>query len=130
MRKRFLPKVLKLPRRAQANRSLQFRGAANRAPHQTVRPGRRTVFEEYPHKVSGVAQRFDHRPALADDFGEIILSGHAIAKRRTQAMPIEAFYFCNFNHRRVPRTLASGVPSRARHQLSSNSPRCARVAPV
>ena len=75
-----------------ANRARRQNRSARSAHHpQEIRARRKP-------DLAGVR----HRAALADDRREVVLSGHAIAERRAQAMPTETFDLCHLNHRRDP----------------------------
>ena len=52
------------------------------------------MFKEYAREEGPIAQGFGHRATLADDCGEVVFSGHAIAERRAQAMATETFALC------------------------------------
>src|SRR5258706_11043255 len=98
---RWLTRVMlsrRIPRKSAGCLDLAAKPA--RRDIETIRPGRRALFEEHAREVSGIAQRLDHRSALGDDGGKIVLARHPVAECRAQAMSAEAFDFCNFNHRR------------------------------
>src|SRR6267154_5659360 len=96
----FMPKRMRstrssrrLRRRVPRQRAGRFDFATQPAGRdiETVRPGRCTIFEEYACEKHGIAQRFEHVAAAADNGGEIILAGHAVAERRPQPMSAETF---------------------------------------
>src|SRR6185436_8140493 len=69
----------------------------------TVRPGRRTVFEEDARKIVRVAQRLDHRAGSGDDGSEVVLACHAVAESCAETVATEAFEFCDLDHNVISR---------------------------
>src|SRR3954453_1563440 len=79
---------------------LDFLSQPARCNIKTVRPGQRTVFQEYPREICGVTQWLDHGTISVEDGREIVLSGHAVAEGCPQPMSAEMLDFCDLNHRR------------------------------
>src|SRR5882757_2362620 len=72
---------------------LDFPSQPARRSIVTVGPGRCSVLKEYPREEPRIAQGLDHRAALADNSGEVVLPCHAVAERRAQAITAKVFNF-------------------------------------
>src|SRR5215210_7376483 len=76
----------------------------------TVRPGQRTIFHEYPREICGITQGLDHGTVSIEDGREIVLSCHAVAEGCPEPMSPEMLDFCDLNHRRDPRSWRATCP--------------------